>query len=138
MNTSVNFEIAKLLKEKGFDVKTTGSYVDTTPFSENENDFVEYFFEQNHNEKEHRVSAPTIAEVVMWLYEKHDIYINVIPDLSSRHNLIDRKFYVSMFKYSMNINVQVEILKEDKNILYFNKLENAYEFGILHALKNLI
>lgn len=137
MNKEVNFEIAKLLKEKGYTEKCMHHYrggeltANRAPYNFN-------------NPEEQKlwnvelISAPTIAEVVMWLYENHDIYINVIPDLSSRHNLIDRKFYVSMFKYSININVQVEILKEDKNILYFNKLENAYEFGILHALKNLI
>ena len=125
----VPYELAVKLKELGFDEPCLGYYSN-----------VEFVFGNHTNNvmQRFRYSAPTIAEVVMWLYEKHDIYINVIPDLSSRHNLIDRKFYVSMFKYSMNINLQVEILKEDKNILYFNKLENAYEFGILHALKNLI
>ena len=75
MIAPINFELAKLLKEKGFDEKTYSAYVDTTPFSESKNDFVEYAFVQNHNKKEHRVSAPTIAEVVMWLYEKHGIWI---------------------------------------------------------------
>ena len=48
MNKEVNFEIAKLLKEKGFRLLP---------------DF--------------KSSYPTIAEVVMWLYEKHGVWISV-------------------------------------------------------------
>jgi len=122
MNTPVNFEIAKLLKEKEFDVKTTDSYVDTTPFSENENDFVEYFFKQNHNEKEHRVSAPTIAEVVMWLYEKHGIWIYI--------------------KQGYKWEWYIETVANHPELKYYDGLEDspteAYESAIKHTLENLI
>jgi len=76
MNTLVNFEIAKLLKEKGFDLYCVWSYwnseltsrtpgyalEDGTTSQENYWDFDRYY-------------APTIADVVMWLYEKHGIWI---------------------------------------------------------------
>jgi hypothetical protein len=48
MNTPVNVETAKLLKEKGFRILPD--------------------FES---------SYPTIAEVVMWIYENHNIWISV-------------------------------------------------------------
>lgn len=48
MNTPISFEIAKLLKEKGYKLLP-----------------------------EFESSYPTIAEVVMWLYEKHGIWIEV-------------------------------------------------------------
>ncbi len=126
MNTSVNFEIAKLLKEKGFDVKTIGSYVDTTPFSENENDFVEYFFKQNHNEKEHRVSAPTIAEVVMWLYEKHGIWI-----------CVDKSAGFDWWKFNIRILKDVGYVFGEFGSDY-NSPTEAYSAAIEYTLKNLI
>lgn len=63
------------LKDKAVDTKVNCAYVDTTPFSEIKNDLTEYVAKQNHNQKEHRYSAPTIAEVVCWLYDKHGIFI---------------------------------------------------------------
>ena len=59
MTTPVSFEIAKLLKEKGFDIE------------------IDYGLNQILNLK----SAPTIAEVVMWLYDTHKLDIIVrYPD----------------------------------------------------------
>ena len=51
MNQQVKFEIAKLLKEKGFD------------------------FPRKASQNDYQGEYPTIAEVVMWLYEKHGIWI---------------------------------------------------------------
>ena len=71
MNTPVSFELAKLLKEKGFDgnyfhywnmVNHSGKWKVDTSIWEYTDDYIE---------------APTIAEVVMWLYEKHEIWISV-------------------------------------------------------------
>jgi len=57
MTTRVNFEIAKLLKEKGF-----------------EQNAMKYI---NQATMEGTVVFPTIGEVVMWLYKKHGIWISV-------------------------------------------------------------
>lgn len=76
MNTPVSFEIAKLLKEKGFDNKTYKSYrISINPdrkIADAIPDKITYF----PNVKE-SIAAPTISEVVMWLYEKHKIWIGV-------------------------------------------------------------
>jgi len=79
MENVVNFEIAKLLKEKGFDEGTLEIYplVDFWEYKEGE---LSYFFEEGLDEAFAKESnfycfAPTIAEVVMWLYEKHGIWI---------------------------------------------------------------
>ena len=53
MNTPVNFEIAKLLKEKGFD------------------------FPRKASQNDYQGEMPNITEVVMWLYEKHEFWISV-------------------------------------------------------------
>ncbi len=64
MNTPVTFEIAKLLKEKGFDNEGDLLYDSEFPSLQPTKPDIYY-------------DAPTISEVVMWLYEKHGIWINV-------------------------------------------------------------
>lgn len=131
MNTPVKFELAKLLKEKGFDVKTEFWY-------DGDGDTVyRDALEKSSSYKFNLVGecfAPTIAEVVYWIYSKYDIWISLIPDSSSGHKLLDRKFSVSIFRFNMNLNVQAEILRKDKNILYFNLPENAFEYAIEYIL----
>jgi hypothetical protein len=75
MNTPVSFEIAKLLKEKGFD-KPVNNYTserDGDYFS-NEKQTISY---RNYNEISGSYSRPTISEVVMWIYETHNIWISI-------------------------------------------------------------
>ena len=81
MNTHVDFENAKLLKEKGFDEPCysyftwmTKEIVQGNAYEDNRNSKFEAIKESNVTVL---VSAPTIAEVVMWLYEKHGIWIFV-------------------------------------------------------------
>lgn len=68
MTTTVSFSIAKLLKEKEYNKLCNklwhfnGSDCIVMP---------------NKNSENFGFSAPTIAEVVMWLYEKHGIWIEV-------------------------------------------------------------
>jgi len=73
MNTTVTFEIAKLLKEKGFDNESCDYYnIDGELRYDSEfpslqcTKYFDYY------------DAPTIAEVVMWIYEKHGIWISVV------------------------------------------------------------
>lgn len=75
MNTPVSFPIAKLLKEKGFYEPCLKCYLEDGSVqisSGDEGDFDNY----NHNQWDN-YSAPTIAEVVMWLYKNHGIWISV-------------------------------------------------------------
>lgn len=79
MNTPVNYKLAKLLKEKGFEQKERPSYLlvdfsqtnvlKTNPENISIGDLIGYYVPNK------TVNAPTIAEVVMWLYEKHGIWI---------------------------------------------------------------
>lgn len=148
MNTPVSFEIAKLLKEKGFNEPKNTMYCRSIPMFGN--DHVIKFHDGNkhqcsnipHDWNNTQIlikstsyySAPTIAEVVYWIYSKYDIWISLIPDSLSGHKLLDRKFSVSIFRFNMNLNVQAEILRKDKNILYFNLPENAFEYAIEYIL----
>lgn len=135
MNTLVNFETAKLLKEKGFDGKIEqGYYLPHPDIAEINNVERDVWILLPYNPLLNQVIAPTIAEVVCWIYSKYDIWVSLIPDSSSGHRLLDRKFSVSMFRFNMNLNVQAEILRKDKNILYFNLPENAFEYAIAYIL----
>lgn len=143
MITPVKFPIAKLLKEKGFDIPTKKYYEYALKSKKDKEDGYsgsfgwkkgelnlqsDYF--QNNSESDfasemwYMCSAPTIAEVVMWLYEKHGIWISVsvIP--------FENNF---MFEYSI-ANI--------KECLYqygtYDSPTEAYEAAIEYTLKNLI
>ena len=82
MNTPVSFSIDKLLKEKGFD--KYGYLQDVWLGNKYE------WKRKGKNKKSVEISVfelgsssvlPTIADVVMWLYEKHGIWISVVCDV---------------------------------------------------------
>lgn len=73
MNKEVNFELAKLLKEKGFPQLNTGLYYT----KDKEHCLVGWGFNDRTEESFAQYSAPTIAEVVMWLYEKHGVDVKI-------------------------------------------------------------
>jgi hypothetical protein len=76
MMTTVSFETAKLLKEKGYNFYHRMSYwkselTDHTPGYALEDGITS----QDNYFNFERYYAPTIAEVIMWLYEKNGIWI---------------------------------------------------------------
>jgi len=77
MNTTISFNLAKLLKEKGFDLPCTKRY--------NKNGRLSKYtqFPENYNTDVwgEEVSAPEHSQVVMWIYEKHGIWIWVSMEL---------------------------------------------------------
>ena len=131
MNTPVSFELAKLLKEKEYKDK---NMLGTVRLSEPE------FYDPNgiiHNikdifeEKDYKIedcfNAPTIAEVVMWLYEKHEIWIGVICDAGN-----DLLFTFKIYSTKMG---------EERCIVNGNMYESPtedYEAAIEYTLKNLL
>ena len=89
MNKSVNYELAKLLKEKGFNEQSSCFYTKPNskmfgldehgrcyPIKNNPKTLWVIGNAVTLNEKNVYL-APTIAEVVMWIYEKYDIWISV-------------------------------------------------------------
>lgn len=119
MNTSVKFELAKPLKEKGFDKKGC---------------LEEKWLGNKYVGKKEipvfgisRTSVlPTIADVVMWLYEKHGIYIQVISKNVS--NQMSFRFELKRFQWDSCVS---------DSILY-NSPTEAYSAGIEYTLKKLI
>lgn len=141
MTTPVSFEIAKLLKEKGFEQtlevgvicriqnKINKDYQKTRPLRES--DLTNEWSILNE-------IYPTIVEVVMWLYEKHGIWI--IVDWSQTKWC----FSVIDVKEDTIKKVAGDKWKERSSGVYlkteldFNSPTEAYEAAIEYTLKNLI
>ena len=137
MNTPVKFELAKLLKEKGFDEPTTDCYnLNGLLFS---NGWCEYIADDPEFDglvypnklKEKDVLTPTIAEVVMWLYEKHGIWISVEMTGS-------KKFYPRGRMIDKTGQHHVGDFKVNGERLICNSPTEAYEAAIEYTLNNLI
>ena len=145
MNTPIKFELAKLLKEKGFDEGTeanwwilakdhTENYKKKLPVDESK-----IFFTNNLDEFElktqideetehnayHVLSAPTIAQVIMWLYEKYEIWVVVLPELLNGETV---RFYPSIFEQGVGEDIEE----------YSNSPTEAYEAAIEYTLNKLI
>ena len=118
MNTPVSFEIAKLLKEKEFNIPQLYFYIDGDISWKVDNT-------RCRNQIEGEYAAPTIAEVVMWLYEKHGIWIWV-AGYKRKNNRTYFDYYFSIDKLN------------DKSSNFFNSPTEAYSQAIEYTLKNLI
>lgn len=133
MNTPISFELAKLLKEKGFDEALTfyfdlqdSNKLKPIPMSDEINKF-------HSNRNSLMLSAPTIAEVVMWLYEKHGIWIVINP----------HKGEDDLGKPFMEFDPEVwsftnTCILHNTKLLYFNSPIEAYEAAIEYVLNNLV
>jgi hypothetical protein len=139
MNTQVSFPLAVLLKEKGFSWKTG----DIDDYDEGRHGYfkhnkgriapLSYFhFETNHNGVQWtnlNIPAPTIGEVVIWLYEKHGIWIGVIE---RDPNQTEWEFQTSKKEIGLIFASGQYPPK------YYNSPTEAYEAAIEYTLKNLI
>ena len=127
MNTPVSFEIAKLLKEKGFDNESAHYYNE-----KGEMLFDAYYPSIQPTKPYVYYDNPTIAEVVMWLYEKHGIWIQI-----GVGNLFHKdKFYIIIKQHNVD-RWDVTPLNNEKHSPY-NTPTEAYEAAIEYALKELI
>lgn len=117
MNTPVSFEIAKLLKEKGFPQLNQGLYYT----KDKEHCLVGWGFNDRTKDSLAQYSAPTISEVVMWLYEKYNIWISVDPE-----NDTDTWFHTITHNKSETVFGN------------YSSLTEAYEKGIEYILNNMI
>ena len=83
-NLFVSFEIAKLLKEKGFNEDCLGFYSEKYSYS-NKTFPVKLYISEGHNETtvikkvEKLCSAPLYQQVTDWFREKHSLIITILP-----------------------------------------------------------
>lgn len=146
MNKEVNFEIAKLLKDKECVIKPLGlknntDYVEGYEWDyEDKNDTVkitEFQFEDH--VCYFRYLKPTIAEVVMWLYEKHDIWIGVKLTDNTRNFYFQPTIWTSKDRdfHDEDMVDQAKSICKWKEWQY-NSPTEAYEAAIIYTLENLI
>lgn len=124
----VSFEIAKLLKEKGFDVYGDGS------FNSGIEVFAEYSpsgtFNKCITNKPHQKAypAPTLQMAMKWLRKEHNIVCNI--------NIESRNFYYyNVFIIRSSIEAQYQFTSQKP---YFESPEQACEAALKYCLENLI
>ena len=124
----VPYETALKLKEKGFDEPCR--YVHDT--WNNIKDWLEGGEGEHRNSHQNGslyYSAPTIAEVVMWLYEKHEIWISTIP-----YN--DEELSQTLWE---NTTIHIADNYNDfSDYTFYHSPTEAYSQAIEYTLKNLI
>lgn len=110
----VNFETAKLLKEKGFDWKCEYCYdvANDNPYS-NANYQVSY-------------PKPALSMAMKWLREVHNLHIDVDPSEGNWNpTVLELENWTCAVKFGDNIPIQ-------------DSYEEACEAGIRYCLENLI
>lgn len=125
MEYFISFEIAKKLKENGFDYPCVGHYV-------NNQLYIAHFINAFHSDKNESIGAPTISQVLKWLREEKDIHI---------------EFFLYNGKYSYFVKRITKIceedlfhqcLNEDTTEEEYDTYEEAELAGIEYVLDNLI
>lgn len=131
MNTPVSFEISRLLKEKGIKIDT-----DEVIFYRDEVNNIEehqiknrdvlynYTGFDNYIPDENEYQTYMIAEIVMWLYEKHEYWCYAYTNGKIWHPCIQHKFG--------------DMAVLSGKIGGFNSPTKAYEAAIYYTLNNLI
>ena len=108
----VSFEIAKLLKEKGFNELTTKSY----PYFEGK----DYKYD---------ISCPTLQMAMKWLVQKYRLYVNVVPSVEGYY------WTEKWHSYIEDLNKRYPF---GRFISTLNSREEACEAAIKYCLENLI
>ena len=135
----VNFEIAKLLKEKGFDESTSHAYSNNgellrlcdygiRDLTNTEcNDYLEWQFPIE--DVNTIISAPTLQMAMKWLRKQHNLYVKV--EIGEDEG----SFWYDFDVIPIGGNA---IVPEDDEISIYYEPEEALEAGIKYALENLI
>lgn len=116
----VSFEVAKLLKEKGFDELCYQKYDSDGELSFNH---VGYINSEKPCDDFYALS-PTHQMAMAWLREKHNICITIYPD---KENGYEAVLY--------NIKDDVEIILQSFGIYGSHIFEDSYEEAVEAALK---
>ena len=119
----VSFEIAKLLKEKGFDEPTIGTYYKDGTFN--------YLCLNTWNSKFITpISAPTLQIAMKWLREVHNLVIRV--------ELIDFLEHGEVWLYGVIERKTIKQLTGRDEDFTEHSYEQACEAAIKYCLENLL
>ena len=114
MNKIVSFELAKVLKTKGFES-------DCEDWAYLSDDCMSMTYDPKTC-----VKMPTIAEVVMWLYERHNYWITVDVDA------------IGNWVYEITHTAHLRNTGLPTPLRYCHSPDGAYESSIYHCLTKLI
>lgn len=133
----VSFEVAKLLKEKGFNEFTYSYYSKDDEESEPEL-CMENLCSDNWNGTPDEVndlwfSAPTLSMTMKWLREEKDIYIQVMLDGWACGGHLG--YYVVIQKTDLDFEM---MLQDAVDEVFYSTYEEACEAAIKYCLENLI
>lgn len=126
----VTFEVAKLLKEKGFDWTVDTYYCDDSNYVQH--DIIEYR-KENYNSHKLHISAPTQQMVCRWLRERG---IHIMETIGCDVDRTPRIFYgavIALFNDYGDIDYRNPL---DEN--GYDSPEDAVEAAIQYVLTNLI
>jgi len=128
LNSVIDFETAKLLSDKGFELDSYLKIDDVNPKNLN----------SNFNPKEYQpwYLTLTIAQTIDWIYNKHGIWINVEVSSFNTNTLTnERRIFLDYTIYSPKENIFIH--EEDKDKI-FNSPKEAYIEAIKYVLTKMI
>ena len=128
MNKPISYPLAKLLKEKGFDEEAIVNVYH--PSDQTRAYPKEYIKEGDY------ILAPILADVIMWLYEKHQIWVSVHLEKCRSYVGYDFNFEL-VNDYARTISEQEKAYKALGETV-FNSPTEAYEAAIEYILTELI
>jgi hypothetical protein len=122
----VSYEVAKLLKEKGFDERICHYYDDEEFLHRNSDLYV-----CNSAELFDYISAPTPAMAMKWLREKYGLFIQIWI-------LSEKGYWFNIDKIKDKVFNHKSLYSTGLNDIYFPTYEEATENAIKYCLENLI
>ena len=120
----ISFEIAKLLKEKGFDEGCRARYGTAGSFS-----YEKYEIESGGCEIHNAILAPTIQMVMKWLRHVHGLHIAILWDCGA---------YIGKDSFCYHISDMNNYENKGWYKIGFESYEEACEAAIRYCLENLI
>ncbi len=131
--TLIEFETAKIAKEKGFSKTKRGIDTSLSNYVYNfKGDIIREL--SSHTTWNGKVVAPTQSLLQKWLREEHKIFVNPIPNFKTK---VGQHHLGIVYMRSKN-EVHSELLKNDdlyKSKKLFDTYEQALEQGLINALK---
>lgn len=133
LSKEVTFELAKLLKEKRFDKPTRQRYfiaenIDSDMFPFLQEECTLHTWNDYDDSSTSYYSAPTIGEVIDWLYEKYKFWINVEMDYSYS---IERIYFYGKVKWFEENYINISTTRS------FNLQTEAYNAIIEYCLERI-
>lgn len=123
----VSYEIAKLLKEKGFDEVTNSCY------SQNGNQHIGERARYNSLISGKLLSCPTLQMAMKWLREKHQVFIQIelfdASTISGEHTFVFDFIVYDPYDHCKDCDIEEE---------QYNTYEQAVEAALKYSLENLI